>query len=301
MTKRPLLMLSALVALAGCSASSPSSQNADKPSNSYSEVISDVSAGDTVLVVGTSVMQQFGDALKEALSPSGINVVNEARPMTYAFGEDTPVGSLKKDFQNQVAAAQPDLVLVQATFAVPVFDCSGTPEESSACRKEGAAATAAMLLPEMIEVLTSTGAKVAWVAFPATLYGLNPENAETSLATDAANAAVLERSNTQGDIAYSLASDIMGTDKQDIKLFVKVDGGYRQVRGPDGVHACQYGTQLVVERLADDIHPSWRTKATTWPEGDWRQGESYTMERYPWNRVVCSDDLVSEPIVYKAP
>jgi hypothetical protein len=302
MFRRIFLSVAVLAALASCSNSSgtkDATNAAETPK--YSEVIKDLTSGSTVLVVGTSVMQQFGEALKEALEPSGISVINEARPMTYAYGDETPIGSLKTDFQKHVDSSKPDLVLVQATFAIPVFNCSGTPEETAFCRKEGSTKAASMLLPDMIDVLSSTGASVVWVSFPATLQGLNKANLETSLVLDVANDAVLRRSVSDGDIIYSRAADLLGTDKENIKLFTKVDGGYRQLRGPDGIHTCQYGTQLVIERLADDIYPAWREKASLWPDGPWRRGESYTMSRHPWNKVVCSDEVVPEPVIYKAP
>jgi hypothetical protein len=301
MLRRLILLVTVALAASSCTGSgNPQVAGELKPDNPSQE-IPDLSPGDTLLVVGTSVMQQFGEALKEALEPSGVKVINEARPMTYGFGDETPIGSLKKDFEKHVKSAQPDLVLVQATFSVPVYNCSGSPEEIESCKKEGSIATASMLLPDMIDVLSATGARVVWVAFPATLYGLNIENKETSITTDAANAAASIRAQKNKDIIYSQAADHLGTDMENIRLFTKVDGGYRQLRGPDGIHACQYGTQLVVEDLADDIYPEWRTKAAQWPGGAWRQGESYTMERYPWEKIVCSDEVVPEPIVYKAP
>lgn len=301
MLRRLILVLTVALAVSSCASSGDTQDASSTSPEKDSQSIPDLAPGDTLLVVGTSVMQQFGEALKESLEPSGIKVVNEARPMTYGYGDETPIGSLRKDFEKHVQSAQPDLVLVQATFSVPVYNCSGSPEDIEACKKEGSIAAASMLLPDMVDVLSASGARIVWVAFPATLYGLNADNKETSITTDAANEAMKIRSQEIKDVIYSQAARHLGTDMENIKLFTKVDGGYRQLRGPDGIHACQYGTQLVVQELSDDIYPDWRQKATKWPAGAWRQGESYTMERYPWEKVVCTDDVVSEPIIYKAP
>lgn len=301
MFRRIMISLGTVAVLVACSNSSGAKDTPALETTKYSEVIKDITPGSTVLVVGTSVMQQFGEALKESLEPSGITVVNEARPMTYAYGAETPIGSLRADFQKHVDNSKPDLVLVQATFDIPVFDCSGTPEEIDFCQREGSIVAASLLVPDMIDVLSSSGATVVWVSYPATLQNLNPSNIETSVITEIANEAVLRRSVSEGDIIYSRATDLLGMDKDNIKLFTKVEGGYKQLRGPDGVHTCQYGTQLVIERLSDDIYPAWREKSSLWPDGPWRRGESYTANRYPWNKVVCSDGIVPEPVIYKAP
>lgn len=261
-----------------------------------------LASGDKVLVLGNSAMSAIAAALSDVLEPSGIEVVDESHALYYNYGDKTKLWDLREEFKEAIEKENPTLVLVQTVVDSPDIQCELGSDRKRECVIAGFQAGYKNLLRDMVKVLSKNGAKVLWLEYAAT--GL--EYAD-NLEFKKQQAEVLEWHNTAAATLleeepsfYSSSAAHQADDKDGaFRLYATVEGGYRQTRSPDGIHFCQYGVELVIEQLADELYPQWRENSPNWPAGKWRSFESFSKLQLPWGLPACQDGLLQTPPEFK--
>lgn len=298
--RRPLLLLALPLALLSLNACGRTGNQEAKVKQRTAGV--ELVPGDKVLILGNSAMSAVAAALTDALTPSGITVVDESHALYYNYGDKTKLWDLREEFKASVEKEKPTLVLVQTAMDTPVVQCELSPSRKRECVIAGFQAGYRNLLRDMVKVLSKYGAKVLWLEYATT----GTEYAD-NLEFKKQQAEVLEWHNTAAasllpeEPSLHITSSSRRADGKDgeFRLYVEVDGGYRQTRSPDGIHYCQYGVELVVEQLATELYPQWREKTTVWPDGKWRSFESFSKLQLPWGLPACQDGLLKTPPEFK--
>jgi hypothetical protein len=262
----------------------------------------ELAPGDKVLVLGNSAMRAIAAALKDVLEPSGIEVIDESHALYYNYGDKTKLWDLREEFRESIEKENPTLVLVQTVVDSPEVQCELGSDKKRACVVAGFQAGYKYLLKDMIKVLSTNGAKVLWLDYAAT--GLDyadnlefkKQQAEVLEWHNEAAASLLKE---EPSLYTSSASSRADSKDGEYRLYATVDGGYRQTRSPDGIHFCQYGVELVIEQLADELYPKWRESNLNWPDGPWRSFESFSKLQLPWGLPACQDGLLQTPPEFK--
>jgi hypothetical protein len=298
--RRPLLLPILALSLLTLAACGESRTQVAKPRQHVAGVV--LSPGDTVLVLGNSAMAAVAAALHDALSPSGIDVIDESHGLYYNYGDKTKLWDLREEFKKSVEKIDPTLVLVQTFMETPDVQCEMSPERRKECIEAGFQFGYRNLLRDMIKVLSKNGAKVLWLEYSATGWDyvdnveFRRQQAETLEWHNTAVASLLSE-----EPSLHISSSSRRADDKDglYRLYATVDGGYRQTRSPDGLHYCQYGVELIVEQLATELYPKWREKDTIWPGGKWRSFESFSQVQVPWMLPACQDGVLESPPEFK--
>ena len=262
----------------------------------------ELSPGDTVLVLGNSQMVALATALDEALTPSGIEVIDESHGLYYNYGDKTKLWNLREEFEQSVEKVDPTLVLVQTFMESPDVQCQISTDRRKECIEAGFQVGYRNLLRDMIKVLSKNGAKVLWLEYSATGWDYvdNVEfRRQQAESLEWHNTAISSLLPEEPSLHISSATRRADDKEGAYRLYATVDGGYRQTRSPDGLHYCQYGVELIIEQLASELYPKWREKATLWPGGKWRSLDQFSQIRVPWMLPACQDGVLENPPEFK--
>lgn len=255
-----------------------------------------------MLVLGNSAMAAVAAALTDALTPSGIEVIDESHGLYYNYGDKTKLWDLREEFKESVEKVNPTVVLVQTFMNTPDVQCQVITERRQVCIEAGFQFGYRNLLRDMIKVLSKNGAKVLWLEYSATgtEYVDNVEfRRQQAVSLEWHNTAAASLLPEEPSLHITSSSRRADNKDGSYRLYATVDGGYRQTRSPDGIHYCQYGVELVVEQLATELYPKWREKDTAWPDGKWRSFESFSKMQLPWMLPACQDGVLKNPPEFK--